>query len=144
MAVEFEHFNVPGAQVVHSNSFPYGLQVKIEEGKSNPPSLEDSVKSVQALSESGRVSELLQKHGAVVLKGIGHPSAESFAEVINALEKARGSRPYIQIGLAGKRTIVAENIWTANEGPQDRRFYQHNEVRSAPMEYLQQKSLHMA
>jgi hypothetical protein len=143
MAVQFEHFNVPGAQVVHSNSFPYGLQVRIEEGKPNTPSLEASVKAVKALSESGRFSELLQKHGAVVLKGIGHPSADSYAKVINALETARGSRPFIQIGLAGKRNIVAENIWTANEGPQDRRFYQHNEVRR-PVISSGKESLHMA
>lgn len=129
MAVKFEPFDVPGAQVVYSNVFPYGLQVKSEEGKLNPPALEDSVESIKTLSASGHLSELLKKHGAVLFKGIGHPAAESFAKVINAVEKARGSTPFVQIGLAGKRTIVAENIWTANEGPQDRRFYQHNEVR---------------
>ncbi|KAI9927503.1 hypothetical protein ASPWEDRAFT_175983 [Aspergillus wentii DTO 134E9] len=124
MSTGFEPFSVPGAQIVHGNEFPYGLRVK-STNKDIP--IEDSVNAITSLSESGQLSQLLQKHGAVVISGIGHPSADSFAKLINAAEKGRGSYPFVQIGLAGKRNVVGENVWTANEGPPDRRFYQHNE-----------------
>lgn len=130
MTTTFQPFDVPGAQTVHGNAFPYGLEIHRPDGaaSSGVPTVDDAVTAIASLAESGRLSELLQRHGAVLIHGIGHPSAETFARLVNAAEKARGSHPFEQIGLAGKRTLVAENVWTANEGPSDRRFYQHNEV----------------
>ncbi|RAK82240.1 Clavaminate synthase-like protein [Aspergillus fijiensis CBS 313.89] len=129
MTTTFQPFDVPGAQTVHGNAFPYGLEIHRPDGaaSSGVPTVDDAVTAIASLAESGRLSELLQRHGAVLIHGIGHPSAETFARLVNAAEKARGSHPFEQIGLAGKRTLVAENVWTANEGPSDRRFYQHNE-----------------
>ena len=129
MTVTFQPFDVPGAQLVHGHAFPYGLQIHRPDGASSDvPTVEDAATALTALAEAGRLSELLQLHGAVLIHGVGNPSADTFARLINAAERARGSHPFVQIGLAGKRTLVADNIWTANEGPSDRRFYQHNEV----------------
>ncbi|KAJ5934176.1 hypothetical protein N7466_003723 [Penicillium verhagenii] len=127
MSVTFQPFNVPRSRQVYGNSFPYGLRAQASDDEPTTRPIDDSVASLAELAESGQISELLRKHGAVVISGLGHASGESFAKLINAIERGRGSRPYVQIGLAGKRNIVAENVWTANEGPSDRRFYQHNE-----------------
>lgn len=126
MAVEFEAFEVPGARAYYGNSLPIGLQVKGEDGKE--PSVLESAASLRSLSESGKIGELLDRHGAVLIRGVGRASAETFAELVNAVEEGRGSHPYEQIGLAGKRTPLARNVWTANEGSPATRFYQHNEV----------------
>lgn len=84
MAVTFEPFPVPEAQIVYGNKFPHGLKAKRTDGAANPPDLDDSVAAIRSLSESGRLSELIRKHGAILVKGLGHPSAETFATLINA------------------------------------------------------------
>ncbi|KAK1976477.1 hypothetical protein LZ30DRAFT_774061 [Colletotrichum cereale] len=112
MAVEFVSSEVPGARNYFGHALPYGLQ---------------SVTALRALGESGKLQKLLEQHGAVLVRGVGHPSAETFSQLVGAAEQARGSRPHVQIGLAGKRTPLADNVWTANEGSPSTRFYQHNE-----------------
>lgn len=130
MAVEFEPFEVPGARSYFGHALPYGLQVKQKGENGNAPPVAESAAALRALGESGRLQELLERHGAVLVRGAGQPSAETFSRLVGAAERGRGSLPHVQIGLAGKRTPLAENVWTANEGSPSTRFYQHNEVRS--------------
>ncbi|KAJ0269784.1 hypothetical protein COL940_012191 [Colletotrichum noveboracense] len=125
MAIEFETFEVPGARTYFGNTLPYGLQVK--QAGAATPAVEDTAAALRKLGESGKLQELLERHGAVLVRGAGHPSADTFAKLVGAAEEGRGSRPHVQIGLAGKRTPLAENVWTANEGSPLTRFYQHNE-----------------
>ncbi|KAK2031577.1 Clavaminate synthase-like protein [Colletotrichum zoysiae] len=127
MAVEFETFEVPGARDYFGHALPYGLQIKQRDGHDDAPPVLQSVSALRALGESGKLQELLDKHGAVMIRGAGHPSAETFSQLVSAAEQARGSHPHVQIGLAGKRTLLANNVWTANEGSPNTRFYQHNE-----------------
>lgn len=127
MAAILEPFEVPGARTYFGNALPYGLQVKQTES-GGAPTVVESATALRALGQSGRLQELLERHGAVLIRGAGSPSAETFAELVGAAEKGRGSHPHVQIGLAGKRTPLAENVWTANEGSPLTRFYQHNEV----------------
>lgn len=124
----FHTVEVPNAQAVYGNALPLGLQLKRGDKATATPELDDSFNALRSISESGELGKLLQKHGAILLRGLGDPSADTFSKLVNVIEGSRGSQPYIQIGLAGKRTSVAENVWTANEGPENRRFYQHNEV----------------
>ncbi|KAJ0383159.1 hypothetical protein COL922a_011051 [Colletotrichum nupharicola] len=114
MAIEFETFEVPGARTYFGNTLPYGLQVK--QAGAATPAVEDAAAALRKLGESGKLQELLERHGAVLVRGAGHPSADTFAKLVGAAEEGRGSRPHVQIGLAGKRTPLAENVWTANEG----------------------------
>ncbi|KAK0478184.1 hypothetical protein IW261DRAFT_1482313 [Armillaria novae-zelandiae] len=79
------------------------------------------------LSVEEGLTRLLQDHGAVVFRGFGHASAETFSKLVIAAEAARGNRSFEQIGLAGKRLTKAPEVFSANEGPRTRRFYQHNE-----------------
>ncbi|WYZ35256.1 hypothetical protein EsH8_I_001532 [Colletotrichum jinshuiense] len=116
MAVEFTTFEVPGAREYFGNALPYGLQVKQTETTSDDPPVADSVAALRTLGESGKLKELLDRHGAVLVRGVGHPSADTFSKLVAAAEEGRGSHRHVQIGLAGKRTPLADNVWTANEG----------------------------
>ncbi|VUC32906.1 unnamed protein product [Clonostachys rosea] len=125
MSITFEPFDVPGGRTYYGNVLPFGLQVK--NSTNGAPPVADSVAALREYSASGKIQELLDQHGAVLIRGFGHPSAETFAELVGAAEQARGYHPHEQIGLAGKRNEVAKNVWTANEGSPLVRFYQHNE-----------------
>ncbi|GKT51328.1 clavaminate synthase-like protein At3g21360 [Colletotrichum spaethianum] len=127
MAVEFDAFEVPGARDYYGHALPYGLQARQNDGNCSAPTVAESAAALRALAESGKLQDLLDQHGAVLIRGVGHPSAETFSQLVGAAEQARGSRPHVQIGLAGKRTPLADNVWTANEGSPSTRFYQHNE-----------------
>ncbi|KAJ3961094.1 hypothetical protein N0V92_002226 [Colletotrichum tropicale] len=142
MVIEFETFEVPGARTYFGNTLPYGLQVK--QTGATTPAVEDTAAALRKLGESGKLQELLERHGAVLVRGAGHPSADTFAKLVGAAEEGRGSHPHVQIGLAGKRTPLAENVWTANEGSPLTRFYQHNEVWKPPYDdYLAILNRHM-
>lgn len=101
--------------------FPYILKLDFNED------LENSLSFFKDISSQGIFDDLIFKHGAVLIKNIGHSSAAHFSKLITAIEEGRGNKPYQQIGLAGKRHEKAKNVFTANEGPPSIRFYQHNE-----------------
>ncbi|KAJ3948560.1 uncharacterized protein N0V96_002817 [Colletotrichum fioriniae] len=128
MTVELQTFEVPGARTYFGHALPYGLQVKSNDTSSSAPPVAESAAALRALGESGRLQDLLEKHGAVLIRGAGNPSAETFSKLVGAAERGRGSYPHVQIGLAGKRSPLADNVWTANEGSPTTRFYQHNEA----------------
>ncbi|KAK1484229.1 hypothetical protein CCUS01_03941 [Colletotrichum cuscutae] len=127
MAVQLEAFEVPGARTYFGHALPYGLQVKSSGPTGLVPPVVESAAALRALGDSGKLQDLLDKHGAVLVRGAGNASAETFSKLVGAAEKGRGSYPHVQIGLAGKRTPLADNVWTANEGSPSTRFYQHNE-----------------
>ncbi|KAJ5921730.1 hypothetical protein N7454_009204 [Penicillium verhagenii] len=104
MSVTFQPFNVPGSRQVYGNAFPYGLRVQASDDEPTTRPIDDSVASLAELAESGHISELLRKHGAVIISGLGHASGESFAKLINAIERGRGSRP-----IRGGETPVAHS-----------------------------------
>jgi hypothetical protein len=129
MTVQFEAFEVPGGREYYGHVLPYGLKVTTPSGSdTDEPLVNDAAAALSSLAQSGEITELLNRHGAVLIRGVGHASAETFSKLVNAIEESRGSRPYEQIGLAGKRTVLGKNVWTANEGSPTTRFYQHNEV----------------
>ncbi|KAK0456779.1 hypothetical protein EV421DRAFT_1754668 [Armillaria borealis] len=103
----FVPLELPNARYFHGKAFPRSSQLSVEEG--------------------AKLTRLLQDHGAVVFRGFGHASAETFSKLVIAAEEARGNKPFEQIGLAGKRLTKAPEVFSANEGPRTRRFYQHNE-----------------
>ncbi|KAK7439884.1 hypothetical protein Landi51_10838 [Colletotrichum acutatum] len=131
MTVELQTFEVLGARTYFGHALPYGLQVKSNDTPNSAPPVTESAAALRALGESGKLQDLLEKHGAVLVRGAGSASAETFSKLVGAAEKGRGSYPHVQIGLAGKRTPLADNVWTANEGSPSTRFYQHNEVRAS-------------
>ncbi|CDK29246.1 unnamed protein product [Kuraishia capsulata CBS 1993] len=121
--VSLQAVSVPNQQIVHGNVFPLAL-IFTSSDISNRSATEQFLKD---LSSKGVFTELLNKHGAVLLRGLGDSSADGFSAFVNGIEKSRGRVPFEQIGLAGKRHNWAENVFTANEGPPEARFFQHNE-----------------
>ncbi|KAK0444946.1 uncharacterized protein EV420DRAFT_1648671 [Desarmillaria tabescens] len=112
------------ARDFHGKAFP----IAFHRPEGSPQlSVEEGVEYIRKFSSSGELTRLLQDHGAVVFRGFGHPSAETFSKLVIAAEEARGNKPFEQIGLAGKRLTKAPEVFSANEGPRTRRFYQHNE-----------------
>jgi hypothetical protein len=73
MAVEFEPFEVAGARVYYGNTLPYGLRVGFEStDESKTPSVADSAASLGSWAKSGKIGNLLDRHGAVLIRGVGH------------------------------------------------------------------------
>lgn len=122
----FVAVTIPGQRTVHSKVFPLALALP-DDGSYKKPS--EGAEYLQRLGRAGILTQLMRDHGAVLFRGFGSPSAETFSSLVNAAEVSRGSKPFEQIGLAGRRHHLAKEVFTANEGPPDRRFYQHNEVK---------------
>ncbi|EGV66792.1 hypothetical protein CANTEDRAFT_112244, partial [Yamadazyma tenuis ATCC 10573] len=120
--ITLSQVELPQKHIVYGNEFPYALQF-------NHPGelLDDKVEFLKDLAAKGTIEELLTKHGAVLFRGAGSGASETFSKLVTGVETSRGLKPFEQIGLAGKRHLRAENVFTANEGPQTKRFYQHNE-----------------
>ena len=121
----FTPITVPGQREWQGKVFPLALALTSPDAQ---PTVEAGAAYLRQLGESGQLTRWLDEHGAILFRGFGHASPETFSALVAAAEEGRGSKPFEQIGLAGKRNILAEHVFTANEGPQDRRFYQHNEV----------------
>ena len=124
--VQLEPINIENARTWRGKAFPIGFQVKTAGDQTT--SVEEGIQFLHDLSASGELTRLLQEHGAVLFRGFGSPSAETFSKLVNAAERGRGNTPYEQVGLAGKRSIQAPEVFTANEGPETQRFFLHNEV----------------
>lgn len=127
-AVQVEPLHLENARTWRGKAFPIGFQVKSVGDQTTPVTVEDGVQYLQDLSASGELTRLLREHGAVLFRGFGSPSAETFSKLVNAAERARNNTPYEQVGLAGKRSIQGPEVFTANEGPETQRFFLHNEV----------------
>ncbi|GMM35414.1 hypothetical protein DASC09_027390 [Saccharomycopsis crataegensis] len=121
--VSLDSVEVNNSRIVNGYVFPLVLQVSASDitNKKVITSL------ISEISSNGTFTDLLANHGAVLLRGFNDNSGETFSKYITAIESSRGRTPFEQIGLAGKRHKWAENVFTANEGPPNTRFYQHNE-----------------
>nr|XP_019010647.1 uncharacterized protein I206_05121 [Kwoniella pini CBS 10737]OCF49428.1 hypothetical protein I206_05121 [Kwoniella pini CBS 10737] len=123
-ALQVSPLPLKGSRQWKGHQFPIAFRVD-QAGKT--PDIEQSVSYLHGLAASGEFTHLLQQHGGVVFRGFGSPSAETFSKLVNAAERGRNNTPYEQVGLAGKRTAQASEVYTANEGPETQRFFLHNE-----------------
>lgn len=103
--------------------FPLALSLT----KSGLP-LGDLTDSIKQLSAVGKIEELLNRHGAIYFKDLGLGSAEEFSQFAQAF----GWLPHEDIGNPVRRTVVAYNVATANEGPNTMPVYPHNEFGLSP------------
>ncbi|KAF2790236.1 hypothetical protein K505DRAFT_282995, partial [Melanomma pulvis-pyrius CBS 109.77] len=86
------------------------------------------VSSIQRLSSSGSIRNLLSRHGAIYFQDLRLDSASEFSDFANAF----GWAPHEDIGNPVRRTILAKNVATANEGPNTQPVYPHKEFGLSP------------
>ncbi|KAK4686965.1 hypothetical protein P7C73_g3165, partial [Tremellales sp. Uapishka_1] len=122
-AAELEALILKGARQWNGKAFPIAFKVADE----TATSVSAGAEFLEQFAACGELTRLLQEHGGVLFRGFGSPSAQTFSSLVNAAERGRGNTPYQQVGLAGKRTVQANEVFTANEGPETQRFFLHNE-----------------
>ncbi|KAK0636765.1 hypothetical protein B0T17DRAFT_485930 [Bombardia bombarda] len=90
--------------------------------------LADVLAEIQNLAASGRIRSLLDHHGAIYFQGLGLESPHDFSEFAHAF----GWVAHEDIGNPVRRTVLAKNVATANEGPNTQPVYPHNEFGLSP------------
>jgi hypothetical protein len=80
------------------------------------------------VSEKGIITDLLNKHGALLIRGVHDVSAKTFSTLIHASAEGRSRKPYEQAGFSGSRTVVDKEVFSASEASPHVRIGQHNEV----------------
>ncbi|KAK4938699.1 hypothetical protein LTR10_020882 [Elasticomyces elasticus] len=80
--------------------------------------LAEAAAAVQRLSAQGTITELINKHGCLILRGSPDSSPKAFSRLVHAAEEARGHYPYDQIGPADSRTVFGREVFSASEAPQ--------------------------
>lgn len=121
----FESFDVPGARRIHGNVFP--LALNITKPSAEQVTVDEAAAAIRDLSERGITTDLLNTHGAVLLRGPRNPSAKAFSTLVHAAEEGRGHKPFDQLGLAGSRTVHEKEVFSASESPPNLWIYHHNE-----------------
>jgi hypothetical protein len=91
-------------------------------------SLDDIIAEVQNLTASGQVRNFLDQYGAIYFQDLGLESPEEFSKFAHAF----GFIPHEDIGNPVRRTVLAPNVATANEGPNTMPVYPHNEFGLSP------------
>jgi hypothetical protein len=104
-------------------SFPLSLKTSRAES-----SLDDIIAEVQNLTASGQIRHILDQHGAIYFQDLGIENPEEFSKFAHAF----GFVPHEDIGNPVRRTILAPNVATANEGPNTMPVYPHNEFGLSP------------
>lgn len=90
--------------------------------------LADLLSEIQRLSTSGEIRSLLDRHGAIYFQHLNLSSADDFSRFAHAFNYA----PHEDIGNPVRRTVLAPNVATANEGPPTLPIYPHNEFGLSP------------
>ena len=91
-------------------------------------SIEDLIVAARDLSETGQLSSILAKNGAIYFQNLGLKDAHEFSKFAHAF----GWLPHEDIGNPVRRTILAKNVATANEGPNTQPVFPHNEFGLSP------------
>lgn len=84
--------------------------------------------AVRDLAETGQLSKILARNGAIYFQDLGLKDAHEFSKFAHAF----GWLPHEDIGNPVRRTIHAKNVATANEGPNTHPVYPHNEFGLSP------------
>lgn len=91
-------------------------------------SIEELLAAVRDLSETGQLSKILAKNGAIYFQNLGLKDAHEFSKFAHAF----GWLPHEDIGNPVRRTVLAKNVATANEGPNTQPVFPHNEFGLSP------------
>ncbi|KAK1755437.1 Clavaminate synthase-like protein [Echria macrotheca] len=95
-------------------------------------SLDEIIAEIRTLSASGKIAALLNRHGgAIYFSGLNLRDADEFSRFAHAFV-GNGWKAHEEIGNPVRRTVVAPNVATANEGPNTMAVYPHNEFGLSP------------
>lgn len=94
----------------------------------SPAEISDLVAAIKRLSYPSTIRDLLTKHGAILFKDVNIQNASEFSEFATAF----GWSAHEDIGNPVRRTLLAPNVATANEGPNTQPVYPHNEFGLSP------------
>ncbi|KAF9876597.1 taurine catabolism dioxygenase [Colletotrichum karsti] len=109
--------------------YPENTEFPVSFALSEPSThLADLIAGIERLSTSGKLRDVLNKHGAVYFQNLGLRDAEEFSQFAHAF----GWTAHEDIGNPVRRTVHAKNVATANEGPNTRPVYPHNEFGLSP------------
>ncbi|KAF2110439.1 hypothetical protein BDV96DRAFT_615335 [Lophiotrema nucula] len=106
-----------------NTTFPLALSPSNQ----NTP-LTELTQEISHLSKAGEIQKLLKTHGAIYFKDLNLKDVDEFSRFAHAF----GWAPHEDIGNPVRRTVLAKNVATANEGPNTQPVYPHNEFGLSP------------
>ena len=89
---------------------------------------DDIVAAARDLAVTDQIRTLLDNHGAIYFQNLRLKDAHEFSKFAHAF----GWTPHEDIGNPVRRTVLAKNVATANEGPNTQPVYPHNEFGLSP------------
>lgn len=110
--------------------FPLALSaVHASDSQNGTSSISSLTEEVAHLSSDNEIRALLDAHGgAIFFPNLGLRSPDEFS----AFAGSFGWKAHEDIGNPVRRTIIAPNVATANEGPNTKPVYPHNEFGLSP------------
>lgn len=126
--LSIDKIELPEAHIVNGREFPVAYSLNLNGNKYDKSEVEGFL---AGLSRDGVFTQLIENHGAFVLRDSVPDSDESKAEevasVIKTIEENRGQVPFQQNGTLTLRAKKGVNLYTANKSPPETRILQHNE-----------------
>ncbi|KAF2001515.1 Clavaminate synthase-like protein [Amniculicola lignicola CBS 123094] len=109
---------------------PYspGTPFPISLSPSKGAELKSLIADIHHRTANGDIRSLLTKHSAILFQDLGLKDANEFSRFAHAF----GFVEHEDIGNPVRRTILAKNVATANEGPNTQPIYPHNEFGLSP------------
>lgn len=118
-----------GSSVKLPDPFPQDTDFPLSLASPKPDAdISEFVAEIEELSSSGKLENLLNKHGAIYFQGLGLKNADEFSRFAHAF----GWTPHEDIGNPVRRVVHAKNVASANEGPNTQPVYPHNEFGLSP------------
>ncbi|KAH6692453.1 hypothetical protein F5X68DRAFT_250655 [Plectosphaerella plurivora] len=124
--ITFNEFTFAGQQSTAALGFPWDapFPLALRAKSSEPASVQDYVDALKELASSGKIFELVQRHGgALLIRGLPIKTPQDYSELAHAF----GFDAHEEVGRPPMRTVLAKNIKTANEGPPELPIWPHNE-----------------
>ncbi|PVH91618.1 Clavaminate synthase-like protein [Periconia macrospinosa] len=117
-----------GEPYLSQTSFPLSLKPSAESSETQTSTLPNLLSNIRSLSLNGQIRRLLDRHSAIYFSNVNLADANEFSQFVHAF----GFVPHEDIGNPVRRTVLANNVATANEGPNTQPVYPHNEFGLSP------------
>lgn len=126
--LSIDKIQLPEAHLVNGREFPVAYALNLHGNDFNQKEVETFLAK---LSQDGIITQLIENHGAFVLRDSVPDSndskVDSIAAIIKTVEEGRGQVEFEQYGTLGLRDKKGFNLYTASKSPAEARALQHNE-----------------